>query len=66
MMTSNGYSPVTVTGLDPGIMYSIIINAFDGNQVVLRDQAVMMNITVMGDNSGKITVLVSCDKVKCT
>ena len=55
MMTSNGYSPLTVKGLDPG-MYSVIINVFDGNQVVLRDQTVLRTIAVMGDQSGKITL----------
>ena len=53
IMTSNGSSPLTVTGLDPGITYSVIINVFNGNQVVLRDYRVMSNITVMGDQSGK-------------
>ena len=52
-MTSNGYSPLTVTGLDPGIMYSVIINVFDGNQVVLSDQTIMRSITVMSDQSSK-------------
>ena len=56
MMTSNGYSPLNVIGLDPGIMYTVIINVFDGNQVVLRDQTVMRTITVMSDQSGKIYV----------
>ena len=53
-MTSNGYSPLNVTGLDPGITYSVTINVFDGNQVVLSDQTIMRNITVMSDQSGKI------------
>ena len=52
-ITSNGYSPLNVTGLDPGIMYSVTINVFDGNQVVLRDQTVMRTITVLSDQSGK-------------
>ena len=55
-LTSNGSSPLNVTGLDPEIMYSVIINVFDGNQVVLRDQTVMRTIIVMGDQSGKICV----------
>ena len=53
MVTSNGSSPLTVRGLDPGMMYSITINVFDGNQVVLSDQNVTLSITVMSDNSGK-------------
>ena len=55
-LTSNGSSPLTVTGLDPGIMYYVIVNVFDGNQVVLSDQTVMRTITVMSDQSGKICV----------
>ena len=57
MMTSNGSSPLIVTGLDPGIIYTVIINVFDGNQVVFRDQTVMRTITVMSDHqSGKICI----------
>ena len=56
-MTSNGYSPLTVTGLDPGI-YSVIINVFDGNQVVLRDEIVMITIALMSDQSGKFNMYV--------
>ena len=52
MVTGNGSSPLTVRGLDPGMMYSVIINVFDGNQVVLRDQTVTLTSTVMGDKSG--------------
>ena len=54
MVTSNGNSPLTVRGLDPGMMYSVTINVFDGNQVVLSDQTVTLTITVMSNNSGKI------------
>ena len=53
MITSNGNSPLTVIGLDPGIIYTVSINVFDGNQVVLRDQTETRNITVMSDQSGK-------------
>ena len=45
MVTSNGSSPLTVKGLDPGMMYSVIINVFDGNQV-LRGRLVIKTITV--------------------
>ena len=53
MVTSIGNSPLTVRGLDPGMMYSVIINVFDGNQVVLSNQTVNLAVTVMSDNSGK-------------
>ena len=56
MVTSNGSSPLTVRGLDPGMMYSVMINVFDGNQVVLRDHKVTKTITVMSDESGKVNV----------
>ena len=52
MMTSNGSSPLTVRGLDPGMMYSVMINVFNGSQV--GDQTVNLSITVMSDNSGKV------------
>ena len=42
-----------VGGLDPGMMYSVMINVFDGNQVVLSDKTVTLTITVMSDKSGK-------------
>ena len=54
MVTSNGSSPLTVKGLDPGMMYSVKINVFDGNQVLLRDQMVIKTITVMNDKSGNL------------
>ena len=56
MVTSNGSSPLTVRGLDPGMMYSVIINVFDGNQVVLSDQKVTKTITVMSDETGNVHV----------
>ena len=54
MVTSNGSSPLTVGGLDPGMMYSVVINVFDDNQVVLSDQTINVNITVMDAETGKI------------
>ena len=56
MVTSIGSSPLTVRGLDPGMMYSVTINVFDGNQVMLSNQMVTKSITVMGTDSGKVTV----------
>ena len=52
LLITYGNSPLTVRGLDPGRMYSVIINVFDGNQVVLSDQTVTLTSTVMGDKSG--------------
>ena len=58
MVTSNGSSPLTVRGLDPGMMYSVMINVFDGNEVVLRGRVVKKTITVINATvtSGKIVV----------
>ena len=58
-MISIGNSPLTVTGFDPGITYTVIINVFNDNQIVLRDYRVMSNITVMGNITvvGNITVM---------
>ena len=55
MVTSNGSSPLTVRGLDPGMMYSVTINVFDGNQIIFRDVMITANITVKY-SSGKISV----------
>ena len=51
MVTSSGSSPLTVGGLDPGMMYSVMINVFDGNQVVLRGRVVTKTITMMSTTS---------------
>ena len=56
MVTSIENSPLTVRGLDPGMMYSVAINVFDGNQVVLRNQMVAKTIIVMGTDTGKVNV----------
>ena len=52
VLITYGNSPLIVRGLDPGMMYSVMINVFDGSQVVLSDQAVTLTSTVMGDKSG--------------
>ena len=57
MVTNSGSSPLTVGGLDPGMMYSVVINVFDGNQVVLRGRVVTKTITVMGTTSSKIIIM---------
>ena len=54
MVTSSGTSPLTVRGLGPGMVYSVMINVFDGNQVVLSDQTVNLYITLMDVEPGKI------------
>ena len=66
MVTSNGNSPLTVRGLDPGIMYSVIINVFNGNQVVLRDRVVERGITVMDTTSSKINYCIKLEEKPCT
>ena len=43
-------------GLDPGMMYSVMINVFDGSHVISNDQMVAQNITVMNDKSFKGSV----------
>ena len=40
-------------GLDTGIIYSVIINVFDGNQVVLSDEVVIETVLVMNNEQGK-------------
>ena len=51
MVTIIGSSPLTVRGLDSGMMYSVTINVFDGNQVVLNDRTVTRTVIVKGDHS---------------
>ena len=46
MVTSNGNSPITVKGLDPGVTYSVTVDVFDGNQVGLTTQTVRETIRV--------------------
>ena len=52
--TISGSSPLTVGGLVPGMVYSVMINVFDGNQVVLRGRVVIKTITVMSTISCEI------------
>ena len=70
-MTSNGYSPLTVRELDPGKRYTVTINVFDGNQVVLNDKRITKTITVRSTTLGKIndcmqTVVCSYSLNACT
>ena len=51
MVSSSGSSPLTVGGLDPKMMYNVMINVFDGNQVVLRAIVVTKTITFMSTTS---------------
>ena len=62
MVTSSGSSPLTMRGLDPGMMYSVIINVFDGNQVVLRGRVVERGITVMDTRSSKINYCIKLEE----
>ena len=60
MTTSIGSSPLTVSGFDPGMMYSVTINVFNNTKIVLEDIMITENITVM-NHSGKIsTILYTC------
>ena len=59
-MTSNGYSPLTVRGLDPGRRYSVTIGVFDGNnQEVLSYGRVKIIITVINITPSKINDCIS-------
>ena len=53
-VTSNGYSPLTVMGLDPGKRYTVFINLFDGDQVGLNDERATQTITVISTTPSKI------------
>ena len=54
IVTSSGYSPLTVMGLDPGQRYTVIIHVFDGNQLVLTNERITKTIIVMSTTSSKI------------
>ena len=53
-MSSNGTSPLTLRGLDPGIRYSVIIDVFDGNRRVLNDETVAKVIRMINTTPSKI------------
>ena len=47
IMTSNGYSPLTVRGLDPGMRYTVTINVFGRNQEELNIQKTITVISTI-------------------
>ena len=56
VVTIMGNSPLTLRGLDPGMMYSVTINVFNiNNQISLTNLMITANITVE-NSSGKISV----------
>ena len=64
MVTGTGNNPLTITGLNPGVMYNVTIYVFDGSQVVFNNQVVMRTITVMGNMLGKILHMYVCTYVR--
>ena len=59
MVNNSGSSPVIIMGLDPEIMYTVKINLFDGDQVVMSNITVTDTIIVR-NNTGKIPVHSAC------
>ena len=59
LVTGSGNSPLIVGGLDPGIMYSVMIKVFDGNQSVLTDHMITTTIKVMDGEAGTYIASVS-------
>ena len=53
-VTSNGYSPLIVMGLDPGERYMVIIYLFDDNQVGLNNERITQTVTVISTTPSKI------------
>ena len=51
LVTSNGYSPLTVMGLDPGEVYIVNIHVFDGNQVASNIEVIRKTIRVISTTS---------------
>ena len=54
MVTIFGSSPLTVRGLDPGMLCSVTINVFNGTQVLFMELKMTENITVMDNNLGTL------------
>ena len=54
IVTSNGYSPLIVMGLDPGGTYTVIIHVFDDSRVVLSDERITITIRVISTTPSKI------------
>ena len=58
VVISNGYSPLTLMGLDPGKVYAVNIHVFDGNQVVSNIEGITKIIVVMNNTtSSKIVTM---------
>ena len=55
MVTIIGDTPLTVRELDPGMMYSVAINVFKDNQIILRDLMITASITVK-NSLGEISI----------
>ena len=53
-VASNGYSPLTVMGLDPGGRYVVTIHVSDGHQVVLNNEKITKTIIVISTTPSKI------------
>ena len=54
IVTSAGYSPLTVGGFDPGRVYTVIIHVFNGSQVVLINERITTTIIVINTTPSKI------------
>ena len=54
VVTNNGYSPLTVMGLDPRQRYAVTVHVFDGDQVVSNIEGITK------------TILVTSSKIVCS
>ena len=63
MVTVIGNSPIVVAGLDPGVMYSVTVNVYNGNQVGLPDQTTTQDIEVSsGETLFHVITLKLCSR----
>ena len=60
MVTSSGSSPLAVGGLDPGMVYSVMINVFDDNEVIITNETVTTTVTVKSNKSGEMSAHGTC------
>ena len=50
--------------LDPEIIYTVVVNVFDGNEMVLRNQTYMRPVLVQGGNVCTVHIYVPVNE--CT
>ena len=63
MFITYGYSPLIIRMLDTEIIYTVVVNVFDGNEMVLRNQTYMRPVLVQG---GNVCTYIPVNECTCT